>query len=148
MRPDYILLAAFLLLSCGCSSLIGHSGMDLSKVTTREEVHKKFGTPAVADDAHTVEDYRTRRKLAEPELEVAERNMGIAMTYGLMECVAFPCEVYKLGRNTLVGQDLRFTYDARGFVTAAYVDGQQFYSVLQARREQTGTPSTPPPPSK
>jgi hypothetical protein len=148
MRLDYILPAAFLLLSSGCSLFIAQSGTDLDKVTTREEVHKKFGTPVVTDEGHTIEDYHTRRKLAESEIECGRQSMGIAMTYGLGECIAFPYELYKLGRNTLLGQDLRFTYDDRGFVTAAYVDGQQFYSVLQARREQTGTPSTLSAPSK
>ena len=46
MRLAYlVLIAGTATLMSGCSSLIAHSGKDLSKLTTREEVHREFGEP-------------------------------------------------------------------------------------------------------
>lgn len=52
--------------------------------------------------------------------------MGIAwaMSLGMMEVLAFPAELYTLGRRTLVGQELLFSYDASGKVTGISLDGE------------------------
>ena len=46
MRAAYLLIAAAALTPAGCSTLIVNSGQDLSKLTTRAQVHEAFGPPS------------------------------------------------------------------------------------------------------
>jgi hypothetical protein len=140
MRFPHVLFAALLVSSSGCSMLIAASGKDVEKLTTREAVRQEFGQPT-ATDGSRIDEYHTRRKLAEPDIALAGRNMGLAMTYGLAEFICFPCEVYQLGRHTLLGQDLRFTYDAHGSVTAIYVDGEILHTGVRRTTDAAQAPT-------
>jgi YD repeat-containing protein len=121
-----LILAASALLSSGCSLLIARSGTDLYKLSTREQVHEKFGDPCTTGtiegqpfEGQQFETFLTRQKISEDYFVTAHHCMEIAMTYGLLEFIAFPHELYLLGRRSLFGQNIRFTYDATGNVTSA-----------------------------
>jgi uncharacterized protein YceK len=120
-----LIVSAAILMS-GCSSLIAHSGKDLSKLTTREEVHSEFGDPdkTGAEEGYSREDYCTRRKISEP-MRSNSLGMGFAMTFGTAELVAFPMELCLLCRRTVLGQSLRFAYDDNGQVTRVFLDGEK-----------------------
>ncbi|MBV9121755.1 MAG: hypothetical protein JO112_00160 [Planctomycetes bacterium] len=128
VRNAYLLLMTSTLSFTGCSLLIARSGMDLQTLTTREEVHHKFGPPLATGtiDGHPFEDFHTRRKISEPERS-AGWSMGLAMTWGLVEFYLFPHEVYLLGRRTFLGQDIRFTYDSAGKVATVFLEGEKFW---------------------
>ena len=125
MRSTCRILIVIALLPTGCSMLIARSGSDLSKLTTRELVHEKFGEPSTVGraDGESFEEFRTRRKIAEP-LRSASLGMGIVMTYGLGEFICFPYELYLLVRRTAFGQDVRFTYNSTSTVTRVFLDGK------------------------
>jgi len=44
------------------------------------------------------------------------------MTFGLLELVEFPNELYRLGRGTMLGRELSFTYDRSGKVIGISLD--------------------------
>jgi hypothetical protein len=117
-HPHRIVCVSVLLCS-GCSVLIAESGKDLSTLKTREQVHKQFGEPVASGTTNdeSFEVYHTHQKIAD-QADADYLSMGIAMTYGVGELVAFPCELYLLGRNTIIGRDIRFTYDSSGKVTS------------------------------
>jgi hypothetical protein len=123
-----LLLSAVLIpaLTSGCSLLIASSGKDLSKLTTKEEVHKEFGEPASTGliEGHPYEDFTTRRKIGDP-IGSERAGMGCAMTFGTIELIAFPFELYRVTRGTVLGQDLRFAYDNSGNVIRVFLDGQK-----------------------
>jgi len=117
MRYANFCLIASALLSNGCSVLIARSGVDLHTLTTREKVHEKFGKPSASGTAEgkPFEEFRTRRKIAEP-FRGDLLGMSFAWTWGLAEVITFPYELYLLGNRSLLGQDIRFTYDSSGIV--------------------------------
>ena len=106
---------------------IAASGKDLSKLTTKEQVHKEFGEPVATDvlKGELCEDFRTHWKIADP-MASCSGGMAFAMTYGAIELIAFPCQLFLVGRGALMGQDLRFAYDDSGTVTAVYLNGEAF----------------------
>jgi hypothetical protein len=114
------------MLLSGCSMLIAQSGKDLSKLTTKEEVHSEFGEPDKTGvvDGHPCDDYCTRRKISEP---VRSDRMGlcIAMTFGMAEFVAFPVEFCTLCGRSVLGQNLRFAYSDDGEVIRVFLDGDK-----------------------
>jgi hypothetical protein len=122
-----LLAAAGVALSAGCSAMIVCSGQDLSELTTREQVHAVMGEPVAAgtSDGQCHEDFRSHRKIAEPW-----QGEGLVMvdygTLGLAELVMFPAAVLRVGYTSVVGQDVRFQYDAAGKVTACFVNGEAF----------------------
>jgi hypothetical protein len=133
MRLSLALIAIATALMCGCSSLIAHSGKDLSKLTTREEVHREFGEPekiGVVGD-YACEDYTTRRKISEPWRSNSQ-GMGFAMTFGALELVNFPMEVYLLCSRTVMGESVRFAYDDTGKVMRVFLDGEKLEPFLAA----------------
>lgn len=113
------------ILSSGCSFLIAYAGKDLSKLETREKVHEVFNKPTLAgyEDNRFFEEFRTRRKVSE-SLRASHLAMSVPMTFGLGELVAFPYELYLLGRNTILGQTIRFTYDSEGRIIRITLDGE------------------------
>jgi hypothetical protein len=121
--PFAILLS--LSASSGCSLMIARCGKDLSVLETREEVRKDFGEPVASgvEDGQPYEEFRTRRKIVN-EQEVYSLNMGLAMTGGLIEFIAFPLEVYEAMKATIAGQNLRFYYDGLGNVRYCQLNGQ------------------------
>jgi hypothetical protein len=127
MRLRYlILIAGTAMLISGCSLFIARSGKDLSKLTTKEEVHREFGEPVEtgAVEGHPCEDYCTRRKISEP-VRSNSLGLGIAMTFGTAEVVAFPMELCFLCRRTVLGQSLRFAYDDNGQVMRVFLEGEK-----------------------
>ena len=122
MRFALLLAATAAPLSVGCTAIIARSGEDLSALKTREQVHDSFGTPVATgtSDGQTYEEYRSRRKIAEPH--GPGYAMSLALTLGLTELYWFPRELYLLGRHTILGRDICFTYDAAGNVTAVHID--------------------------
>jgi hypothetical protein len=119
-------LCAALLLPCGCSSLIARSGLDLSEVHGKDQVHELFGEPVASGtiDGQPYEDYLTRRKISEDTRATAQEMAIIMVGFGALEFVALPREIYLLGERGLLGQQLRFTYEANGEVSAVYLDGE------------------------
>lgn len=70
-------------------------------------------------------------------------DMALGMTLGLFEFIYFPQELYLLGRRTINGYDIRFTYDEAGNVTNIYLEGDplcRFPTIEHGRSElQTTT---------
>src|SRR5438874_8732579 len=103
MQHAHLLFLATILFSGGCSAFIASSGMDLQLLATRNQVHERFGAPVKSGAEDEFEEYRTRRKVSQFYRSSSDA-MGFAMTAGLYEFIAFPSELYLLGRNALVGQ--------------------------------------------
>jgi hypothetical protein len=122
-----VLVAAGIALSAGCSAMIAGSGQDLGLLSTREQVHAAMGEPVATgtSDGRCHEDFRSHRKIAEPW-----QGEGLVMvdygTLGLAELIMFPAAILRVGYTTVVGQDVRFQYDAAGKVTACFLDGEPF----------------------
>jgi hypothetical protein len=122
-----LLVAAGVALSAGCTAMVVGTGQDLSEPTTRKQVHAAMGEPVATgtSDGQYHEDFRSHRKIAEPW-----QSEGLIMvdycTLGLAEFVMFPAAVLRVGYTTVVGQDVRFQYDAAGRVTACFVNGEAF----------------------
>ena len=120
MRHPHRIVCVSVLLCSGCSVMIAESGKDLRTLKTREQVRKQFGEPVASGttNGESFEEYHTHQKIAVNEMQADALSMGIAMTYGLGELYAFPDQLYLLGRNTIIGQDIRVTYDSAGKVTS------------------------------
>jgi hypothetical protein len=105
--------------------LIARSGKDVSKLTTREEVHSVFGEPDQTGvvEGHPYEDYWTRRKISE-QMTSDCLSLGLGMTYGTFELIAFPIELWSLCKGTVLGKILRFAYDDQGRVMRVFLDGE------------------------
>jgi hypothetical protein len=144
MRLCCALLAGIACLSTGCSALMARSGEDLGKLSTREQVHQVFGEPLFLDtvDGTPFEEFLTRRKISEMDL-AGRLSMGLAMTYGLLEFVEFPTELYRNGERIVLGQSLCFHYDQSGVVKAVYLNGEK----LHTRHEPTSSDALTPNPS-
>lgn len=125
MRAVSMLLTACVLSLAGCSSLVISSGQDLTELTTRVQVHEAFGLPVEAGrtGSQAFEDFITHRKIAEPWKGIYLA-MGDASTLGLGEIIWFPHQLYIAGRRSIVGQQLRFTYDDADYVTGVCHDGE------------------------
>lgn len=124
MRYSCLLLSAWVLLSGGCCSvMIAESGKDVSALTTRELVRQEFGEPKLIGVARggSFDEYRTHRLIKNPSPGLG---LTLGMTFGMAEWILLPCELYRLGRITLLGQSLCFTYDADGTVTGVFLDGE------------------------
>ncbi len=123
MRVAYLLLIACVLPSIGCTMLVVNSGKVLTALKSQAKVHEAFGLPTATGQAEGMpyEDFITRRKIAEPQKNIY-LIMGTIWTCGFGEFVWFPTELYRAVRRSVVGQSLRFTYDAAGNVTAIRFD--------------------------
>jgi hypothetical protein len=124
MRFGYLILAVLFAQSCGCSFLIMRSGEDVSKLENQSQVRKRFGTPDVSGENEGVrfDIYHTRRKIDE-QFRAMCSGEGWAMSFGTLEFVAFPVELYMLCRRTLLGQELQFSYGPSGNVTGISLNG-------------------------
>jgi hypothetical protein len=146
MRYSVLLLCAAVPLSSGCcSALIAESGKDLGGLSTRDLVRQEFGEPQTSGmtDGQAFDDYRTHRMTYNLH---PGHSMTIGMTFGLAEFVLLPCELYHLGRVTIWGEHLRFTYDAHGTVTGVFVDGQRSFW-FPKRNMPAPEPTGPPQPT-
>lgn len=109
--------------------LIARSGADMSAMCTRQDVHNRFGEPPVTGvdkDGLAYDEYITRLKICE-EMRAAGLGMGLAMTWFVPEIILFPAEMYRLCKNTMLGQRLKFVYDQSGKVLQAYYDDERLY---------------------
>ena len=61
--------------------------------------------------------------------------MGVAMTFGIGELYAFPCEVYRLCTRTMLGQKVRFTYDREGNVKKVFIDDDELSFMTNRSRQ-------------
>ena len=120
MRFLCFILALTILSSTGCAAIVNGSGKDLSQINTKDQIHQVFGTPKVTgvSDGETFEEFRTHRKLSQVWMGEYYIITDI-MTLGLAEFIMFPLELWRAGRQIIVGQTLRFTYDEAGNVTHA-----------------------------
>jgi hypothetical protein len=119
-----VMVLTALLGSTGCSWLVINSGQQLNDLKTREQVQEVFGPPAESgvfqDQAY--DEFHTRRKIAEPwkNLYLAT---GWVYTLGLGEIVWFPHQAFVAARRSILGQELRVTYDEAGNVQQVSLDG-------------------------
>lgn len=127
MHLAYRGLLASLVFCSGCSVFIARTGAKLNELTTREQVHQKFGKPTLTgvNGEDDFEVFQTRRKIAH-DLRAAGYGMGFAMTFGLTEFIGFPREIYCLGTSAVLGQQLRFEYDSTGRITNISLDDEEF----------------------
>src|SRR5262245_27122075 len=126
LRLAHVLLTACAFLASGCSAWIANCGTDIHTVTTREQANLRFGIPCASGttNGQPYEEFRTRQKISEPFLAHGN-GVGFVMSFGVSELFAFPYELYLLGRRTLLGQNLRFTYDRTGSVTEVLLDWER-----------------------
>ena len=114
-----------MLLQSGCSSLIALSGVDLAALKTQEEVRAKFGNPLNngVSNGESFDTFCSRSKFRDAQGACGDL-MFFGMTMGLSEFFMVPIELYQLGQATLRAHEVRFTYNALGRVTGAYVVGK------------------------
>jgi YD repeat-containing protein len=150
MRRILWLVLACSLISSGCSFLIAGSGMNVHRLTTRQDFHREFGPPSETgtEAGQVFEEFHTRRKISEP-FRASHLGMEVTMSLGLGEFIAFPWEVYRLGSRTLLGQTLRVTYDPDGRVSRTSLDGERLIpwppdEVLSPDDPQDSTPRKTP----
>jgi len=132
MRLLWLLFVASIPLTSGCSVFIAEMGKDLSVLKTRDDVHAAFGDPVAIGtaDGKPFEEYHTRRKISDYERLGEGYCMLWAATFGGIELLCLPHELYLQGRRTVLGQTLRFRFDAHGTVTGATLDGQELEEVM------------------
>lgn len=125
MRVAILLFVGSTFPTTGCSALVAVSGTDPASLTTREQVHAKFGTPTATglEDGNPFEEYWTRRKIAENR-KFLDLWSGAGFTLGFGELIQFPQELCIAGTRSLLGQTLRFVYDDAGNVTAITHEGE------------------------
>lgn len=123
----YIVLV-LLLLSSGCSCLIARSGKDLRPLKTKQQIHEEFGEPVASgiSDGKPYEVFHTRQKISE-HLRASSLGMGFGMSFGLVELVQFPYELYLQGHKTAFGQTIQVNYDSEGNVSRLWLDGWPLY---------------------
>ena len=97
--------------------MVARTGTDITALDSRNDVQALFGTPKASGENHDghFEEYRTHRKIAD-HLRGMGHGMGFMMSFGLLEPVNLAREVGYLSRTTLLGHDVRFTYDDSGKV--------------------------------
>lgn len=123
------LLLACVPASAGCSSLIAYSGRDVKGLENKDQVRASFGRPLLAgsDNGCEFEEYRTRRKVSEPELAAAFFILG-AETLGIWELGAFPLMVLRASGAAVFGQTVRFEYGSDGKVKDILINGTSMES--------------------
>lgn len=125
MRYALLLLLVPTLLATGCAAVIARVGIDPYSFETRAGVRKRLGEPTLTttdEDGDAIEEYRSRRKYAEP-LRSHYCVLGFIMTWGVGEFIQSPVEVGKLARRILIGQTLRFTFSPDGSIRSVKIDG-------------------------
>src|SRR5262249_50604053 len=126
MRTALLLLIASAVPASGCSLMIAQCGKDLGQLSNRDAVHAEFGKPERTgrEDGEEDEEFRYHGKVAADWGETNSLGMGWAMSFGLIEFVAFPRELFLIGKHTIGGQDIRFYFDDAGNVTGCSADGR------------------------
>jgi YD repeat-containing protein len=124
MRLFRLLAVLTAALPTGCTALVASVGTDTRRFDTRDQVRAEFGPPDETGEKYgePFDQYRTRRKIVN-SLASASLGEGWAMTFGLIELVAFPRELAQVSEQMWNGQDLRFEYDASGRVLRVFLDG-------------------------
>jgi hypothetical protein len=135
MNVKRFLEIAILLVCTGCGTLFRGVGMDVTHLKDRYEVRAKFGdpdpdVPNECDPQWTSDSYRTRRKVARPELVGPGRGMVAVLTLGTSELIQAPIELQRLreqvvdySKQLITGSTLQFLYDSDGRVAHIYLDG-------------------------
>ena len=121
------LLAFGIMLSVGCAAVVNGRGIYLPDVKTREQVHQVFGKPAEVgeQDGNAFEEFRTHRKLSQAWMGEYFLFADLETLF-LIEFYAFPRELWRAGRQHIMGQTLRFTYDSEGNVDHVTTNGNPF----------------------
>jgi hypothetical protein len=98
----------------GCAAMIDRTGADLTLITSRADAVEMFGPPlsSVQDESTRVEEFKTRRKIADPLLSSAY-GMEFGML-GILEPENTAAELIGMTRNAIIGQNIRFTFDESG----------------------------------
>jgi hypothetical protein len=126
MRTVRLLVFASFFPAGGCAALIAQSGTDLDTLKTKEKIHALLGEPVACGvaDGKAFEEYHTRRKISDHAIfRLGEGYfMAWTMTCGAIDLYCVPHELYLVGRNTLLGQKVRVTYDGSGTVTSVFLD--------------------------
>ena len=132
------------LASTGCAAVLAASGKDLRDLKTREDVHATFGNPVATGEMEGLqyEEFVTRKKISDSSL-AGPGAMAYVITVGLYDLIGFPYQLYVVGRHTLLGQVLRFSYSADGKVVGVYDDVPP-RSFKQYRPRQCGDPGRAP----
>jgi len=143
MRILGLLLLVIIPGTGGCSILVLKTGCDLNELQSRTEARKQFGTPVKSGqmledvpetDTYPPREHDTLAGLPYDEFvthtkigyATAGYGMGIAMTYGLIEFVAFPYSLYDMSANILFGHRVRYVYNQDGTVKDIFVNGQSY----------------------
>lgn len=153
MRAVVLVLIATAGLSAGCSLMIARSGKDLDKVTTREQARAELGrlVESGEKDGRAYDLFHYHGKVRVDWAEGTAMGMGWAMmfgmTFGLVELVCLPQEMYKLARGLVIGQDIEVSYDQAGKVTGFQVGGRTWSGppVHQDDESQSASPDLSPP---
>ena len=103
------------LLASGCSCLIAQSGRDIMAMDNRDAVRHKLGSPIASgtEEGRCFDDFRYRGKVREP-VAASGFYMADAMTWGLVEFIAFQIALHDACCRCFRGQDLRIYYDGTG----------------------------------
>jgi hypothetical protein len=131
------LLSVCLAFCSGCTGLIAGAGKDLGKVSSREEMHAVLGKPVASGVAEgkQYEEFRTRKVIAQDQTGTGEAYVIYwASTFGTIELIGVPYQLWLLGKRTLLGQTIRVTYEQDGAIGEVERDGQSVLGIFGRHR--------------
>jgi len=149
MRATLLVIIGASLLSAGCSLMIANCGKDLSKVTTREQAREELGglMESGVKDGEEYDVFHYHGKVPMSWGPRTGMGMGWAMTYGMAEFVWLPRELFKAGREVVLGQEIQVRYDQNGKVTGIRVEGEPWFATLGVDDPEASLPGAAPPPA-
>jgi YD repeat-containing protein len=129
MRHVWLFLATSVF-TCGCAEIIAEAGTNLTGLQTKTDVHAELGKPiggGSGPNGGSFEEYQTRRVISDHTRggEVYVSLWG--STWGAVDLIYVPLELWLLGRKAVLGQNIRVTYDAADAVTEILLNGERLY---------------------
>ena len=108
-----------IVLATGCSSIVARSGTRLWEISSQNEAQYLFGPPIETsrNESTVVEDYTTRRKLAD-DLSATAYVTDFGMSFGFHEPLNLSREIFSSAIKRIRGQRVTFTYNEAGDVIA------------------------------
>jgi len=139
MRYGGLLLCIVTVFHSGCASELAGAGKDLGALTSLEEMRDglaEYGASGVAEGKR-YEEFRTRKVIAQNQDGHEGYIIAWASTFGTIDLIAVPYQVYLIGKRSVVGQTVRVTYDEDGSIGEVERDGVSVLSMFrQARRSE------------
>jgi hypothetical protein len=142
MRRAILLLFVSTPLMSGCAALIAQSGQHLSQIASRNELQATLGTPVAMGvvDGQPYEEFRTRKVIADELFSDGDGYfIAFAVTFGTIDLIEVPHQLFLLTKRSVLGQTIRVTYDKKDKISHITRDDQDigyWFGKLTAPSEQ------------